>query len=362
MQRQSLQASGAFASAALRYALTILPSASSQIARWCARAEQIPDPVLRALAVRALAKRGNMLGAALFALLAPRSGRPPAVRALVAFQAAYNYLDMLAEQPSVDPAGNGRRLHQALLHALEPGTEHGDYYAGYPQTEDGGFLDELVTVCSASVRGLPSFALAAAPARRAAARIVRFQSLNLGVHQGGHEGLERWALANTPPDSDLRWWETAAAAGSSLSVHAFIAVAAGPALDRADLAAIDDAYFPWIGALHSLLDSMVDLAEDERDGQRNLIGYYVSPRYAGDRLGSLAKRAATATDGLKGGHQHRAILMAMACHYLAAPGACSPRARVLAGSVADLAGATARPALAFSRAARLASQLAVAHG
>jgi tetraprenyl-beta-curcumene synthase len=360
--RQRLEVPTAFASIAVRYLLTILPRAVGELVRWRASAERIPDPVLHGLATKALAKKGNMLGAALFAVLAPRSCRSQVVRAQVAFQSAYNYLDMLAEQPSLDPVGNGRRLHGALLHALEPGARRGDYYACYPRNEDGGFLSELVETCWVSLEGLPSYALVASPARTAAGRIVDFQSLNLGLRQGGHNGLERWARAHTPSGSDLRWWETAAAGGSSLAVHALIALAARPSVDPSDLAAIDEAYFPTIGALHSLLDSMVDLAEDERDGQRNLISYYPSPDDARERLGLLAKCAAAATGQLSDSHQHRAILVAMACHYLAAPGACSPRARLLVRSMAGAAGVTAGPALAFSRASRFASQLAGARG
>ena len=40
-----------------------------------------------------------------------------------------------------------------------------------------------------------------------------------------------------------------------------------------DVEAIEGAYFPWICALHSLLDRLVDVAEDERAGQRNLLSY-----------------------------------------------------------------------------------------
>jgi len=109
-----------------------------ELVTWRVHAGQVPDPVLRELALQALRKRGNMLGAALFAVLAPRGRRSEVVRALVAFQSAYNYLDTLAEQPSADPVGNGRRLHSALLLALEPGAGRRDYYAGYPRCDDGG--------------------------------------------------------------------------------------------------------------------------------------------------------------------------------------------------------------------------------
>ena len=46
------------------------------IARWQRLAQRIPDPELRRLALAALAKRGNIEGAAAFAAFAPaRNGR-----------------------------------------------------------------------------------------------------------------------------------------------------------------------------------------------------------------------------------------------------------------------------------------------
>jgi hypothetical protein len=110
------------------------------------RASQIPDPALRLLAVRALEKRGNMDGASLFAVLVRSDHCRATVRAFVAFQSAYNYLDTLAEQPSESPIANGRMLHSALLVALEPDAPHPDYYAHALPGEDGGYLTAMVEV------------------------------------------------------------------------------------------------------------------------------------------------------------------------------------------------------------------------
>ena len=64
--------------------------------------------MLRQLALDALDKRGNIEGAAAFAAFVPLARRAKATRATSAFQAAYNLLDMLGEQPSPDPVRDGR--------------------------------------------------------------------------------------------------------------------------------------------------------------------------------------------------------------------------------------------------------------
>jgi tetraprenyl-beta-curcumene synthase len=346
-----------FCSTVARYLASVLPCATRELGHWRGLASAIPDPALRSLALEALSKRGNMEGAALFAVLAPREQRRETVRALVAFQTAYNYLDALAEQPSADPVADGRQLHQALLVALDPAVEHPDYYALHRQGDDGGFLAALVDTCRTALATLPSHAAAAAAASAAAARIVAFQSLNLTEAQGGHEGLERWALCHTPRNSALRWWETAGAGGSSLAVHALIATAANPAARPQDVNAIEAAYFPWIGALHSLLDSLVDVAEDECVGQRNLLSYHGSPAQAGLAMGMLAQRAAVAARELPDGLRHEVILVAMATYYLSSPEASAPHARVVADDVAAALGPLVAPALVLFKARRAAARL-----
>jgi tetraprenyl-beta-curcumene synthase len=353
----TLTAELTLAATVMRYLTSVFPLVRRELASWHDQAREIPDPVLRTRAMEGLAKRGNLEGAALFAILAPRSHRRETVRALVAFQAAYNYLDTLAEQASSDPIANGRQLHQALLVALDPAASHPDYYARHPQREDGGFLVALVDTCRTAFTALPSYTAVSAVCSAAAARIVAFQSLNLTERQGGHEALERWARHQAlEGSSGLDWWQAAAAEGSSLAVHALIATAAGPDVRQQDVEAIDAAYFPWICALHSLLDSLVDVAEDEHAGQRNLLSYHASTGQAAHAMELLAQRATNATRDLPDELQHRVILTAMVSSYISSPEAATPYARAISGSVASAVGPLLPTALGLFKVRRALSQ------
>jgi tetraprenyl-beta-curcumene synthase len=332
----------AFAAAAGSYWLSVFPRVCGQLSHWRTRAQEIPDPVLRDLALAAQRKRGNCEGAAAFAAFAPRERRAATVRSLVAFQSAYNYLDMLAEQPHSDPVSCGRRLHEALLVALDPQAEHLDYYEHYAPCDDGGYLRELVETCREALAMLPSYRALQEPLLRSAERIVAFQSLNLPESHGEHTGLESYAREQTPPASNLRWWETAGAAGSSLGVHALIAACAQE-LDRPAAEAIERAYFPWIGALHSLLDNLVDRGEDEASGQRNLIGYYSSPEELVERLRTLAQESMLAAAALPDGSRHLIMLNGMAGFYLSAPQARSATATAAVRAVRESLGPLASP-------------------
>jgi tetraprenyl-beta-curcumene synthase len=352
----------AFADAARRYWVGVFPHVCRELSHWQDRAGEIPDPILRRLALDAQRKRGNLEGAAAFAAFAPRCSRIAVVRALVAFQSAYNYLDLLAEQPRPEAIVGGRRLHEALLHALDPAGGHSDYYAHYPQREDNGYLDELIDTCRAALATLPSYATVATATRRAAERIVEFQSLNLSESQGEDDAFARWARTQTPSGTELEWWEAAAAAGSSLGIYALIAAAADPIVDPGELEKIEHAYFPWIGALHSLLDHLVDKSEDATIGQRNLIDYYSSTQEAADRMQALAVRATSAARALPRGHRHAIILAGMTAFYLSAPEASAPGALPIARNVRATIGGLATPALLVFKARRLAGRFAALAG
>jgi tetraprenyl-beta-curcumene synthase len=346
-----------FARAAVSYWTSVFPRVCLHIARWRRLARRIPDPVLRDLALAALGeKRGNIEGAAAFAAFAPRARRGEAVRAASAFQAAYNLLDMLGEQPSADPVRDGERLHNALLFALGSHAVALDWYEHHPQREDGGYLNALLHECRAAFAALPAYEAAAPAARAAAQRIVAFQSLNLSEAQGDHSELERWARAATPPGTGLQWWETAAAAGSSLATHALIAAAAEASLDTADAELLERAYFPWIGGLHSLLDNLIDKREDEAAGHRSLVEYY-GPERAAQRMRWMAERARAVARELPHSRRHMVMLAAMIGNYLSTPEAHTDELEPVSESVLATVGELERPTMLVFKLRRLPTRV-----
>ena len=281
----------------------------------------------------------------------PLSAQRPVITALATYQVIFDYLDTLAEQPNGDPIKNGRQLNQALLDTLEPHAARIDYYAHHEQRGDSGYLEALIETCRGALRRLPSYSAAIEPIRRATQRIVTYQSLNHGDASGSHDAFAAWARTETRPSSGLRWWETGAAAGSSLAVLALISATADPMLTRQEADAIEAAYYPWIGALHTLLDSLVDHSEDmAAPGQRSLIDYYASPKEAAARLEMIAARAIHHTKMLPHAHNHAMLLAAMASFYLADPHASMPEARLARKRVLATMGQLAAPTMFVMRA------------
>lgn len=193
-----LQLAAVFTRTVARYLHRILPQLTAEMKRWRSAAAAIPDPRLRRTAHAALAGRGNIEGAALFATLTPPQHQRASIRALAAFQLAYNYLDALSEQPAEDPLTNTHSLHQALLIALTPAAPHPDYYQHNPGRQDGGFLPAIVDACRGALAALPSSAAVADAAQAAACRIIDFQTLNLPTANGDPRDLRAWATQITP--------------------------------------------------------------------------------------------------------------------------------------------------------------------
>jgi tetraprenyl-beta-curcumene synthase len=335
----------AFVAAACTYWLSAFPDIRRETCRWEDLARTIPDPSLRHLALAALrGERGNLEGAGAFATFSPRPHRAGVLTGVVAFQAVYDYVDALSEQPSLHPAANTRRLHDALLTALgHPSAA--DYYRHSPKSDDGRYLRTLVQTCWSAVRELPSYGAVADATHRAAMQMVIYQSLNLSEYQGAHTALERWGKARTPAGSGLRWWETAAAAGSSLLVFALIAAAGAADLDKTYGELLTRAYFPWIGALHILLDGLIDRREDVRSGRGTLMAFYSSPQQAACRIGWIAERAMRHALELPDGIHHSLILAGMTSFYLAGTPPDSTYVQLARPLVLRAMGELARPSM-----------------
>jgi tetraprenyl-beta-curcumene synthase len=338
-----------FASAARRYWFGVFPAARSTQRALLARAEAIPDPLLRADAlVSHRDKRSNSEGLAALAVLAPPSRRAEVARSLVAYQLMLDYLDGVSERPVSDPLANGLLLHRAFEVALDPGAKHHDYYALAPAREDGGYLGELIETCRAPLAELPSYPAARSALLRQARLCCESQALNHALRFTSVDcQLDEWAertasLAGLDPG--FEWWELiAAAAASSLCVGALLALAATPGATEQDARRVESAYFPWASGLTALLDSLVDLDEDPEGASH--LRRYDSHQHAARRLEAIAAGARQRVAVLPDGRLHEAILAAMGALYLARPEAWRADREPISLAVYGALGPLARPSL-----------------
>jgi len=317
----------ALVSANLRYWPTVFPQVRRELRRWDRRAQRIPDPCLRAQALRKLqGERFNTEVAATLATLAPAARRGAAVTAIVAMEVMYDYLDGLSEQPVADPLANGRQLYRAFADALTPAGPATDHYRHHPHRDDGGYLAALASTCRGALWSLPAAGVAAPVALAVASRCGEAQTRTHVVSRAGVGQLASWAEAQ--PECDmLRWWEVASgAAASVLAVHALLALAADPATTAEQAQAIATAYLTTC-ALTTLLDSLVDAEADGASGEHGYLAYYRDEAEAAERLGHLARAAVASARGLPRAAHHAMTVVGAVAFYLSAPAARIGRGR-----------------------------------
>lgn len=329
-----------------RFWLLVFPLVRAQLRGWQALAAAIPDPALRAQALATLdSERLSAAGAALFATTTPRSRDPALVRALVAYQVICDYLDTLAEQPADDPIANGAQLHRALADAVAD-RPLADHYRLHAAHDDGGYLAALVTACREGCATLPAYAPVRAAALREASR-NEVQGINHAPPGVREPALRQWAVAagEDPAAGDARWFEMAAAGSSSLAVLALIAAAADPATTEQTAEQVRRAYFPWVEALSTLLDSVADRERDLRSGELSFVGQYASQAAAIARLRELTARAIAGARSLPRGERHLVLVAGMIAMHVSEVGAWLPWSQPLTRAVLRAADTLVMPLL-----------------
>ncbi len=344
----------ALLSAATRELLWGLRAASAEIDRWVDRAQSIPDGAIREDALSAIAsKRGHSDGAALFSIL-PCRRDPNLLRLLVAYQTIWDFLDTVNERGAEAGTGNGLQLHRALVEALDPSMPISDYYSHHPWREDGGYLHALVETCRGRCARLPSYGrvkpLVVREARRA-----QVLALNHDTDPFARDAaLRDWAAREFEHEQRVSWFELSSAASASLTVHAALALAARPACSEVELRRICAAYFPWISAAATMLDSYVDQVEDERHGDHRYVAHYESAARAGERLSALVARSAAEARRLRDGRRHGVIAACMIAMYLSKDSARTPEMRAGTARLVHAGGSLTRLLLPILRTWRIA--------
>jgi tetraprenyl-beta-curcumene synthase len=341
-----------------RYWTTVAPKVRAELAHWRARAGKIEDPELRTLALRTLQEEGFAAEvAATLATLTPRPQHTTAIRGIVALELMYDYLDALTEQPAPDPLANGRLLFKALTDALDPDAQLGeDYYRHRPAGDDGGYLRELAATVKGALACLPG-ARALAPAMLAAAsRCAEAEVLTHAGAMTGGSAAEMWAR-EAANGSGLQWREYLAGAASSvLTVHALMALAGDQRTTVEHAAPIDEVYL-GLGALSTLLDSIVDYEHDAANGTLAYINHYEDRDVLGQRLVGVARQAARRARDAPASAHHLMTLTGVAAYYTSATSASSELAWPVTSRIQAELRPLITPTLAVMRTWRLAKRM-----
>ena len=346
----------ALAIANFRFWPTVAPDVRRALARWERRARAIPDSGLRQLAVSKLAdERFNAEVAATLATLAPRPRRARTAQAIVALELLFDYLDGRTEQPYACGIAERTQLFGPFIDAVDlhgPARREPTDTDGHQAPADWAYLAELSASTRETMRGLPGAAAVAASARTSAERCAQAQTRLHAVPELGEQQLREWAEQHAA-ESCLEWREyVAGCAASVLAVHALIAAAADGTSSEQDAARIDAAYLA-IGALITILDSVVDQPQDSARGDKGVIDLY-EPGELPEKVRMLSREALFRAREAPHGDHHAMTLAGVVAYYTSHPGAGGPQTREVVAIVRGELSPTVWPALGVIRSWRAA--------
>jgi tetraprenyl-beta-curcumene synthase len=338
----ALPSLGAMVVANARYWPSVAPVVRGELARWRGPAERIADAQLRALAIGKLAEeRFNAEVAATLATLAPQRTRKTAVRAIVALELLFDYLDGRTELPSRDPLGEGTRLFGSFTAAVDPQPRaHTHEHA-----PDDAYMRALGQTTSESLFALPAAAAVARSAKDAAERCAQAQTRLHAAATLGDAQLRDWAIA-AARESGLGWREYVGGSASSvLAVHALIAAAADSATSAEDARRIDAAYLAFGGVI-TMLDSVVDHSADHARGEAGFSRLFANDDELERAMCALTREALARAREAPHGDHHAMTLAGVVAYYTTHPGAREPHARTLVSMLRRELSPTIWPGLA----------------
>jgi tetraprenyl-beta-curcumene synthase len=182
------------------------------------------------------------------------------------------------------------------------------------------------------------------------APLVALETARLDVLALNHEpdrdeqdaSLRMWATREFPEPSEVSWWELSAACSAPLAIYALLALAADGDVAPLRPDSVWNAYFPWVDATATMLDSYVDYAEDRASGEHIYVEHYGRWEHAVERVGQLVSRSMSSAEHLPDRERHRLIIGCMAAMYLTKDAARTSAMRASTTHVARCGGSLTR--------------------
>ncbi len=262
-------------------------------------------------------------------------------------------LDNLSESAAAHGQTNGHQLHLAIAESINPSTPISDHYQQHPWHNDGGYLRCLVETCRRSCLTLPSYPLVRDTLVREAHR-AQVLAFNHDPQPARRDvALKRWVADEYPDEQHATWWELSGAASAPLTILALLALATEHTCSPDEITRTYAAYFPWLSATTTMLDSYVDQHEDADNGDHSYIAHYPDTESALSSIHALVLRSVTETLALRNGHKHAVIAAAMIAMYLSKDTARTPQLRAGTNSFIHAGGSLTRLLLPILRAWRI---------
>ncbi|MEW9671004.1 tetraprenyl-beta-curcumene synthase family protein [Ammoniphilus sp. 3BR4] len=294
----------------------IFPQVRVELKKWHDRALLIPDAELRKQALDSIQnKTFHCEGGCVYAA-ANLSMKDTLIPLIVAYQTISDYLDNLCDRSTSCQPSNFACLHLAMYDAVTLQSGERDYYVHNHEKDDGGYLRELVQTCQRAIRQLPHYEYIQESVQTLTSLYCDLQTHKHAKEAERETRLLAWWEEHKSLAPELGWHEFSAATGSTLGVFHLFQAASLPLFTKERVDKILQAYFPWICALHILLDYLIDLEEDQIGGDLNFIAYYQTQKDIYERIQFISSKAKWTVRRLPDASFHQMIVDGLLGLYL----------------------------------------------
>jgi tetraprenyl-beta-curcumene synthase len=295
----------------------ILPHVHMLLDSWKQKAIRIPDDELRQQAIASMTtKQFHCEGGGVYGLLAKPDQLLPVLQFIVAYQTISDYLDNLCDRSVSMDEANFRQLHQSMIDAVSGTVSTNNYYRLQKHQDDGGYLLSLVKTCHEALVQLPNYKLYQDHIRLLCQMYCDLQVYKHIALDRREAALFQWWEKHQKSFPQLKWYEFAAATGSTLGIFYYVALASYGQGTLELSQAVFEAYFPYIQGLHILLDYLIDQEEDRKGGDLNFCFYYPSEEEKLKRIEWISQEARHKAGQLPNAPFHRMMVEGLLGLYL----------------------------------------------
>jgi len=211
---------------------------------------------------------------------------------------------------AVDPSRNSSC---PMLHSIKNKPRTGTAEGNEPSAQTC-----LSDHCRLQLAVLPSYRLIASKMKKYLQFFIDLQAYRYYPPLASVEMLKVWSSGYLQRYHDINWWEFCAASDSLSGVFTMYAAAARPELSNEEVALLDEACFPWLCGMDSLLGSVLRMRTQEVEGL-NFASFYSNLKECEERIIFFAEKATASFARLRNGEIYCNILQVMISMYLTEP-------------------------------------------
>jgi len=214
-----------------------------------------------------------------------------------------------------------RALYGCLACAVDPSRSRACAFTRSPENTSSSTSSQmcLSDQCRFQLATLPSY-------KQVASKIKKYMQLYIDLQSYRHypapvskEILKNWCSTYLMRYPEISEWEFCASADSFVGIAAMFAAASIPGITSEEVTLLDEACFPWLSGLSSLLNEAIHVRLSGSAGSMNFTCFYRNLKEFEERIIFFEEKAEKACLKLKNNNLYIRLIKTMTSIYLTDP-------------------------------------------